>query len=132
MNQLDLLWSKVVRLEMGLCCLFCGRLGQDAHHVLSRAQYPAVAVKYEPDFGVWLCRFCHSLADHNFDLTIQTLRTRYPERAARILGHLNSPFEMSRSTAADQRAYLRWRLRHAERNWMDLEVDACRASARLY
>lgn len=132
-TTLDHLWSQVVLAECGpLCVMGCGRSSVHAHHVLQRALYPAIAVKYEPCFGVGVCSDCHIVLDDDPDAVEKVLNrlqhvdlTRY-QIIVRMIGHER---EMALGlldrdrTPVEQRAYLRTRLKATQHNWMDHEVD---------
>jgi hypothetical protein len=123
---LDRLWSQVVAVECGgLCVMGCGRLATESHHVLQRSLHPEISVKYEPSYGVRICSLCHIDLDDDSDAVEKVLNRLLhvdPSRYEAILLRINSEGSASRD-AAEQRAYLRNRLKAAAGRWVDQEVD---------
>jgi hypothetical protein len=57
----DVEWAKLVKLNAGYKCEWCGADAKDAHHMVSRRH---AATRHDPLNGVALCKGCH-LHFHN-------------------------------------------------------------------
>jgi 5-methylcytosine-specific restriction endonuclease McrA len=56
-KECDQLWKLAVVKKYGNKCLVCGKEAQDIHHFISKGK--SVALRYDIDNGVPLCRKCH-------------------------------------------------------------------------
>ena len=59
-NKLDVAWSKLVKLEWGGKCAYCGKEKPlNSHHIFSRS---ARSVRWDTDNGICLCVGCHTFS----------------------------------------------------------------------
>jgi hypothetical protein len=133
-QELETLYRKAVSLRVnpaggpGLCEMRCSRLGCFAHHVVFRSQEPALRLKYEPRFGVWLCRGCHEQAHHTpklFEATMMELFRRVnPPRAKCLLRLIETHDRVQAKSVSFRwmRDYLNRRIVAIEKQWADMYV----------
>lgn len=62
----DIQWAKLVKLHAGYKCEWCGAIGVDAHHMVSRRH---AATRLLPENGVCLCKGCHMRFHNKESLT---------------------------------------------------------------
>ena len=60
-KECDKLWSEVVLLRDGRKCRYCGRPGNNPHHIFSRKY---TNTRHNPDAGITLCWACHFHVAH--------------------------------------------------------------------
>jgi len=66
----------------------CGRLGHEAHHFVRRSQEPGIRWKYEPRWGVWLCRVDHMDAEQDPEGLLAKMAAHRPERVLALRRYL--------------------------------------------
>jgi hypothetical protein len=59
-GQCDRVWGQIVIARARGRCYLCKRmLSQEAHHIVFRGQTHDPTIRFDPDFGVGLCYYCH-------------------------------------------------------------------------
>lgn len=118
-KPIDRLCRQVVRAELGPQCLLCPRDGTEIHHMLPRSLWPQRAVKYEPDFQVPLCHWCHAEveaeAEAGYSRLLQALAVVDVDRFLALVNYQSARpvLDFAPVTVSEQERYLRWRLLHA-------------------
>jgi hypothetical protein len=130
-EQLESLYRKAVQIYVNAasmnapCEVGCGRLGQDAHHIVFRSQEPGLRWKYEPMFGLWVCPTCHAQAhtrDYDFvERALQRLKVVRPAKAKCLSLYIerHDKLKCPDVTFDWMGEYLRRRIAVLQRNWMD-------------
>ena len=77
-TRLDKLWSKaVIKRDKGIC-QYCGKVGDEPHHIIYR-RYGAV--RHLLDNGLTLCIVCHRTQAHDNPLAFNSwFQDNYPDR----------------------------------------------------
>lgn len=73
----DSLWSQFIRLRAGGKCEYCGKPGDDPHHVSGRWDKHS---RHHPGNGAFICRLDHDSAHQNPDNFRIWFRMTFPDR----------------------------------------------------
>jgi hypothetical protein len=105
------------------CELGCGRLGTDAHHAINRSQEPGVRWKWEPIWGLWVCKVCHHHAHiapwEFFPRAIARLKTIRPQKARTLILYSERHDRLRCPDVSFEwlREYLRRRIAGLQKDW---------------
>ncbi len=84
--KLEKLWSRAVLARDMHTCQVCGSPGHDPHHIWPKSR-PNWKIRYDPDFGVTLCRRDHDIAGVNHSWLLDKIACRLTDdRLSKICG----------------------------------------------